>query len=152
MNRFFGITGLLAGGMSLLWVWFLIASPWLNLYGAGRSSGPIWVLLLWGAMCVIGVGVAFAFLHCSLKGHWAALRRNAPLTSKSWRGVCGIYLLLMIAFAFPVLSGDPSGTHTTEMYLYVCLTVCSFAFGALAARRGVSSAGHQATLRDSSSC
>ena len=142
MNRFFAITGFLAVGLCFLWIWFLIVIPWIPAYSSVPSAIPIWFWPLWGVACLIGLSVAFAFVRCSLKGHWTALRDNTPLSSSAWRGVCGAYLLTALACALPLLSGDPSGSHTTELYLYSGLAICGLALGALAGKRGFCKVQH----------
>lgn len=143
MNRIFGITGFFAAGMTLLWGWFVIGLPWwIPIYGSRGLSMPPWAWLLWGAVSAVGIAVVFAFFRRSLKDHWAALRHNAPMSSAAWRGVCGVYLLVMLALALPFLKEDPSGTHQTERYLYTGLVGCCLALAVLAARRGFSHCTH----------
>lgn len=119
MNRTFAITGFLAAGMAVLCVWFIICLPWFRIYSSHSPEASIW--LPWAGASTIGLALIFAFMRYSLTAHWAALRRNAPMPSAAWRGVGGVYLLMMLAFSLPVLQGDPSGTHRAEMYLYTCL-------------------------------
>ena len=134
MNRTFAITGLLAAGMAALWVWFIICLPWFHIYSSRSPVASIW--LPWVGASAVGVALIFAFIRYSLTAHWAALRRNAPMPSAAWRGVGGVYLLVMLAFALPVLEGDPSGTHRAEMYLYTCLAGLCLVLTAVAFSRG----------------
>ena len=134
MNRTFAITGLLAAGMSVFWVWFIFCLPWFPIYNPRSPDVSIW--LAWGGASAVGITLIFAFIRYSLTAHWAALRRNAPMPSAAWRGAGGIYLLVMLAFALPALSGDPSGTHQAEMYLYICLAGLGLVLATLAFSRG----------------
>ena len=136
MNRVFGITGFLATGMTIFLVCLVIWLPWIRIYSSQSPSIPLWAWILWGVVGAIGVGIVFAFLRCSLRHHWMALRHDSRMPPIAWRGVCGGYFLLMLAFALPVLAGDPSGTHRMEVYFYKCLVGCCLALSALAVRRG----------------
>jgi hypothetical protein len=138
MNRFFGITGFLAAGMTAIIASLIAYGPWISIYSSQRAPGiSVWVWIQWGAVSAIGIGVVFAFVWCSLKSHWAALRSNAAMSPAAWRGVCGVYLSCSVVFALPLFSGDPSGTHRIENYLYLCLASCCLLLGALAAKRGI---------------
>jgi len=148
MNRTFGITGFLAAGMTVLWVWFVIGLPWFPIYSSRSPAASMW--FLWATVSAIGIGTLFLFARSSLTAHWAALRRNAPIPSVAWRGVFGVYLLVMLAFALPVLSGDPSGTHRTEMYLYICLAGICLALSSVAIRRGFCRVTRDSTVSDTS--
>ena len=137
MNRLFGISGFLAAGMTIFWLWFVICLPWIPVYNSRSPAMARWVLwVAVVAVVAIGCTVAFAFLRCSLTAHWAALCRNTRLPASACRGVSGIYLLLMCAFSFPSFADDPSGTHQTERYLYIFLAACCLVLGALSIRNG----------------
>ncbi|MDI1311543.1 hypothetical protein [Prosthecobacter sp.] len=136
MNRIFGITGFLATGTTIFWGCCVIGLPWLLNYSSHSPIMPLWAWILWGSMGAIGLVIIFAFLRCSLRHHWMALRHDSRMPPIAWRGVCGVYFLLMLALALPVLAGDPSGTHQAEVYLYIGLVGCCLALGALAVRRG----------------
>ena len=134
MNRTFAIIGLLAAGMAVLWVWFIICLPWFRIYNSRSPDASIW--LPWVVASAASIALIFAFMRYSLTAHWAALRRNAPMPSAAWRGVGGVYLLVMLACALPVLAGDPSGTHRAEMYLYACLAGLCLLLATIAFSRG----------------
>lgn len=135
MNRIFAIMGFLAAGMDMVWVWFVICLPWFPFFSSDHRTPPsLW--LLWVAVCVLGLAVIALFLRLSLTAHWAALRRNASISRAAWRGICGIYLLVMLLFALPVLSPDPSGSHRVEEYGYGCLAGMALALSIVALRRG----------------
>ena len=134
MNRLLSIAGFLAAGTTAVWVWVVLCLPWLNLFGTS-SPTPISHWLLWGAVSFIGVSAVYAFVRFSIRPHWAALRRNSPLPATAWRGVCGVYLLLVFALGLPVLHW-PSGIHQPEKYFYIALVVGCFVLGTLAVTRG----------------
>lgn len=135
MNRFFAAAGFLAAGMAGFFAWFILCLPWMGLIGSHNAPRSSW--LLWAAASALLVALLAAFLRWSLRSHWHALLRNAPLPVDAWRGVCGIYLFLAPVFAMPAFADDPSGTHRTERWLYLALTACSLALGIFAARKGV---------------
>ncbi len=136
MNRLFGISGLLAVGFTIFCVCFIVGLPWIDVYSSRGPSKPLWAWLLWGSVCALSIGVVFSFFRRALMGHWTSLRHNVPMSHTAWRGVYGVYLFLMIAFALPLLKGDPSGTHHTEVYLYSVLVGYCLALGVIATRRG----------------
>ena len=136
MNRLLGISGFLAVGFTIFWGCLIAWLPWIDVYSSRGPSMPFWAWLLWGSVCALIIGVVFAFFRRSLMGHWASLRHNVSLSHTAWRGVCGVYLLLMIVFFLPLLNGDPSGTHQTERYLYSVLVGYCLALGVLATWRG----------------
>lgn len=138
MNRFFGIVGFLAAGMTACFAFLFACGPWSGIYSSHLAPGiSIWVWLQWGAVCVIAISVVFGFYWCSLKSHWAALRSNAAMPPAAWRGVCGSYLACGVIFGFPLYFPDRSGTHQIEHGLYLCLAGCCLLLGALAAKRGI---------------
>ena len=137
MNRFFGITGVFAGVMVGFLTCFFCSLPLLGLPGGPNPPNPLAALLLWAVGCAVGIGTIVAFLLWSLLPHWNAIRRNTPMTTKAWRGVCSPYLLLTVAFALPVFAGDPSGTHEDERYLYMVVTTFGLLLTTLAVIRAI---------------
>ena len=120
--------------MAIFWVLLVIGLPWFPIYSSRSPSVSFW--FLWAAVCATCFGAIYVFMRLSFMAHWAALRRNAPLASRAWRGVGGVYVLVTIIFGLPAFSADPSGTHRVERYLYASLVAIGLALSVVAITRG----------------
>ena len=58
------------------------------------------------------------------------------MPSAAWRGVCGIYLLVTLAFALPVLRGFQYGNRQAEKYFYISLAALGLVLTTSAFIRG----------------
>lgn len=131
MNRLFGFTGFLAAGMAIVNFAVIFILPWLTLSASDRRSPEMWTL--WAIVSAIGAVVIFRFFRLALGAHWVALRGNASMPPDAWRGILGVYLVMLAAFAMAAFPRDPVDPHSAEIYLYRILAGCSLMMATLSA-------------------